>query len=641
MTSISQITLTNLAPFPIRDANIYSPARSFDETKLRSNVIRHAFRKQRRLLTTLFQGGRVQNKQFFWQDIIVAMDDVYVEHIGVWLSSGAWVHTNRYVRGNDIFELIAYMWGTSYSRAFEMVAHHLDINSSPSQSSPNCSQESYPLYPMLNIQPSLYEPSQFVYRNELGIPNTIVRMITSTDGTSFPVYTIILKDKRSGRYQLAEAIPDKPYQLFNLNCIKENANANVAIFDSEEKAEARNVRGEVATTVPGGLKNILDADFSCLNGRTVYLHLRRQDVCHGLLIRQKLYDSNIDKIFFVIDDQSHSYPINELDVVARKLGIELINPKASVASPSALKASNLNDFLGSDIPTRGWILDPIIPEKGLAMIYAPRGVGKTHVGLGIAVACASGSDFLRWRAPKACRVLYIDGEMAAFDLKKRLEEISLHAPKTAMQNLQIITPDDQDGPMPNLSTKEGQRKIKPYLDNVSLVILDNLATLCREGNENSGDSWIEIQNWLLDLRRRGIAVLLIHHSAKNGGQRGTSRREDILDTVVKLRHPDDYKPSDGARFEVHLTKARHTHGDAAKSFEAKLTVIDGKAQWSVEDIGSEILDQACLLFENGYSVRKVAEKLKISSSVAGRLRRRLIEEGALEVNDSPVIDPDK
>ncbi len=71
-------------------------------------------------------------------------------------------------------------------------------------------------------------------------------------------------------------------------------------------------------------------------------------------------------------------------------------------------------------------------------------------------------------------------------------------------------------------------------------------------------------------RRRGVSVLIVHHAGKGGEQRGTSRREDVLDTSISLRRPNDYVPTEGARFEVHFEKARGIHEDRAKPFEAKL-----------------------------------------------------------------------
>jgi Protein of unknown function (DUF3489) len=62
------------------------------------------------------------------------------------------------------------------------------------------------------------------------------------------------------------------------------------------------------------------------------------------------------------------------------------------------------------------------------------------------------------------------------------------------------------------------------------------------------------------LRRRGISVLIVHHAGKGGQQRGTTRREDVLDTSISLRHPADYSPVEGARFEIHLEKARGVRG---------------------------------------------------------------------------------
>jgi hypothetical protein len=64
-----------------------------------------------------------------------------------------------------------------------------------------------------------------------------------------------------------------------------------------------------------------------------------------------------------------------------------------------------------EIPKREMLLAPVLPGKGLVMVYSKRGVGKTFVSLCIAYAVASGGRYLRWMAPKPRRVLVIDGEM--------------------------------------------------------------------------------------------------------------------------------------------------------------------------------------------------------------------------------------
>ncbi|MBW2470952.1 MAG: hypothetical protein JRE18_02625 [Deltaproteobacteria bacterium] len=103
------------------------------------------------------------------------------------------------------------------------------------------------------------------------------------------------------------------------------------------------------------------------------------------------------------------------------------------------------------------------------------------------------------------------------------------------------------------------------------MIIDNLSTLVRTGQENDAEGWLSIQAWALAQRAAGRSVLFIHHSGKGGSQRGTSRREDVLDTVINLRQPGDYTPDQGAVFEVHFEKARGIYGDDTKPFEAKRT----------------------------------------------------------------------
>ena len=83
------------------------------------------------------------------------------------------------------------------------------------------------------------------------------------------------------------------------------------------------------------------------------------------------------------------------------------------ASADRLRPLPLPELIALDLAPRRMLLAPIIPEGGLAMINAARGVGKTHVALGVAHAVATGTRFLRWRAPQPRRVLLIDGEMPA------------------------------------------------------------------------------------------------------------------------------------------------------------------------------------------------------------------------------------
>src|SRR5438045_1675465 len=78
-----------------------------------------------------------------------------------------------------------------------------------------------------------------------------------------------------------------------------------------------------------------------------------------------------------------------------------------------LRVIELAEFLSLDLPPRELILSPWLPKAGLCMLHAFRGVGKTHLSLGIAYAVAKGGSFLTWKAEKLRGVLYIDGEMPA------------------------------------------------------------------------------------------------------------------------------------------------------------------------------------------------------------------------------------
>jgi hypothetical protein len=91
--------------------------------------------------------------------------------------------------------------------------------------------------------------------------------------------------------------------------------------------------------------------------------------------------------------------------------------------------------------------------------------------------------------------------------------------------------------IPDLGKREGQKAFEQcWKEPPELLVLDNISCLVGMVTDDP-DSWNTLQAWLLDLRRRGISVLMVHHAGKDGSQRGTSRREDVLDTVLALALP--------------------------------------------------------------------------------------------------------
>ena len=320
---------------------------------------------------------------------------------------------------------------------------------------------------------------------------------------------------------------------------------------------------------------------------------------------------------------------------------ETIAARASILARPPMQAVGINDFLNLDIPPREMLLNPILPERSLAMLYAPRGLGKSWLAISIGLAVARGAPLLRWSAPRQRNVLYVDGEMPLVSLQERLKAISVpFGTDISNDRFRILAADQIEGGI-NLSSEDGQRSLEPLLEDVDLVILDNLSTLASTTSESASDAWVPMQNWLLKLRRRGIAVLLVHHAGTNGRQRGTSRREDALDTVIALRRPEDYSPEQGARFEIHFEKLRNrVDADGAVPFEARVENVGDGIGWSASDLKPPLLIQAAELFGEGMTVREVASALRISKSEAGRLRQQAIVErllvAELQSENSPV-----
>jgi hypothetical protein len=306
----------------------------------------------------------------------------------------------------------------------------------------------------------------------------------------------------------------------------------------------------------------------------------------------------------------------ERDAAQRLVTPAPARPTYVPAYTNGLKILNSEELLSEKFPPRSLMLTPWLPEKGLAMIFAPRGVGKTWVALSIAHAVASGGAFLRWQAPRPRRVLYLDGEMPGVALQGRYRAVVAASMTNApAENFRLLAADFQRDGLPDLADIGAQRFYDSAIADAELIIVDNLSTIARGLRENEADSYGPVQSWMLAQRAAGRSVVTIHHAGKGGGQRGTSRKEDVLDTVISLTRPPGYVASEGARFEVRFTKSRGFWGDAAASFEARFE--NGK--WSTSEIVAGDSDEALVgMRAEGLTLREIAERTGLSKSAVDR-----------------------
>jgi putative DNA primase/helicase len=196
--------------------------------------------------------------------------------------------------------------------------------------------------------------------------------------------------------------------------------------------------------------------------------------------------------------------------------------------------------------------------------------------------------------------------------------------------LRLLSADITEGGLPDLGTSEGQAEIDAAIGEAELIVVDNISTLVRTGKENEAESWLPVQGWALAHLRAGRSVLFIHHAGKTGLQRGTSRREDVLDTVIGLRRPDDYRAEQGARFELHFEKARGLLGEDARSFEAQYEERDNTALWLRAEIADAELTRVAEALRDGISIREAAAEFGMHRSKVERLKRRAADKGMLD-----------
>ena len=188
---------------------------------------------------------------------------------------------------------------------------------------------------------------------------------------------------------------------------------------------------------------------------------------------------------------------------------------------------------------------------------------------------------------------------------------------------------DRSGRTLNITNREVQDSLTAHClkNNIKVLLLDNLSTLGSGMKENDADAWELVNNWLLDLRRHRIAVIIIHHAGRSGEMRGTTRREDNVFWVIKLEdmkeNADDKR---GARFLSDFRKSRNTQ-DKVPSYVWHF-VTESAGEVTISHTQAQTVDVLLRLIESGVTRHKeLTEAMKLASYEISRMAKKAENEG--------------
>lgn len=296
---------------------------------------------------------------------------------------------------------------------------------------------------------------------------------------------------------------------------------------------------------------------------------------------------------------------------------------------------NSAGFQAINLPARAIYLHPIIQASQIILVSGWRGTGKTWFAMSLADAISRGEPFGPWQVRQPATCLYLDGEMAVGDIKSRLKALNLDENRVNPLYLYSDAYANHLGlSRANLVAESWRSTMKRILvtRGVKVFIVDNIASLASGLDENAKRDWDPINSWLIDLRFNGVTSILLHHTAKDGGQRGTSAREDNIDLSIILKHPRDYVPENGADFVLTFSKTRLPWDDLKHVQDIRFTLKQdetGRAVWSWGFMKAEIRQEVVRMLQEGIPNKEIAEQLGITPGRVSQIKGQIKQEAAV------------
>ncbi len=199
-----------------------------------------------------------------------------------------------------------------------------------------------------------------------------------------------------------------------------------------------------------------------------------------------------------------------------------------------------NDY-GFKVQWGGWGEDPIPPnylvdnllvEEKVSMIFAEPGTIKTWLAMDIASAVSSGQSWLGERRVEKGRVLYVDFEDGRYEFHRRICMLTGQANRADLGY--VYAPG-------NITEQSWWINLEKFVlkNNVKLVVIDTLAGATPGVDENDRNAADPLTYAGRLTETAKVTLLFLHHANRAGDIRGTSAFKATVDTLFKLESVED------------------------------------------------------------------------------------------------------
>lgn len=210
-------------------------------------------------------------------------------------------------------------------------------------------------------------------------------------------------------------------------------------------------------------------------------------------------------------------------------------------------------------PPKEFIIDGLLGKNDTAMIFGAPGSGKTFVVIDLILAAVTGAPFMdRYAVPLPLNVVYATNEgfsglnerLTASENKYigRLVDGVLQATDSRLTIFEDM-PQLYDQKTPFNMVKFVNQLQASGLQ-IDLLILDTLSNAILQGDENlSSHMAIAMDTFKQACKALGCAGVLVHHTNKGGGYRGSSVLHGTMDLALEVAK-DEYQHREAKIFKM-------------------------------------------------------------------------------------------